>query len=442
MAVLVKALAMHALSIKQTGSTSNQPVSPTAYAGASYTGTSCAGRGTCLLLGVRCLVFALWSIAGCAAIAQDRPAGAVIEAPAISVAIARGHQVLRKGVANYPENRSCFSCHHQTLPLLALSLYQRADVRSVDDSFIKDATTVAIVDFTEKSFASKRDVMYEGGGVGGGALTVGYGLWAMDLADVPRNGTIDAMVEYLLKTQTPDGGWKFQSVRPPAASSRAMTTAIAVYGLRAYADSPSLQTKLRQSLLQALVYARQLESPADHEDLIGQMWLNQQLLASGLEIDPSDRSAETDAQAHKADHDRLAKLRSELVATQRDDGGWAQEKSQDKAQGSDAYATGQALLMLAQYRDLQAQEDQSKDIHHTAAFERGIDYLLQSQHADGSWHVVTRAKPVQVYFDNGDPHGKDQFISMMATCWAIAALSNYHASGVDPLESLQWAKRQ
>jgi N-acyl-D-amino-acid deacylase len=40
-----------------------------------------------------------------------------------------------------------------------------------------------------------------------------------------------------------------------------------------------------------------------------------------------------------------------------------------------------------------------------------------------SWHVKTRAKPVQVFFDNGDPHGKDQFISITSTGWSIGALA-------------------
>ena len=55
--------------------------------------------------------------------------------------------------------------------------------------------------------------------------------------------------------------------------------------------------------------------------------------------------------------------------------------------------------------------------------QRAVEYLLKTQLADGSWHVKTRAKPVQVYFDNGDPHEKDQFISMAATSWSVAALA-------------------
>ncbi len=56
-------------------------------------------------------------------------------------------------------------------------------------------------------------------------------------------------------------------------------------------------------------------------------------------------------------------------------------------------------------------------------FRRGIAFLLKSQLPDGSWKMESRSKPIQVYFDNGDPHGKNQFISTPATCWAVAALS-------------------
>jgi N-acyl-D-amino-acid deacylase len=80
---------------------------------------------------------------------------------------------------------------------------------------------------------------------------------------------------------------------------------------------------------------------------------------------------------------------------------------------SDAYATGTALYVLLDTGSAAADEK----------IQRGIQYLLKTQLEDGSWHVKTRAKPVQVFFDNGDPHGKDQFISIPATGWSIAALS-------------------
>lgn len=84
---------------------------------------------------------------------------------------------------------------------------------------------------------------------------------------------------------------------------------------------------------------------------------------------------------------------------------------------SDAYATGQAMVMLHQihYRENGRSIVDSRWL-------RGLEFLRTVQSDDGSWHVRTRAVPVQDYFDNGDPHGKDQFLSMMATGWAVTAI--------------------
>ena len=81
---------------------------------------------------------------------------------------------------------------------------------------------------------------------------------------------------------------------------------------------------------------------------------------------------------------------------------------------SDAYATGQAVYVL-RLAGVPADD---------AGVQKAVDYLVRTQEADGSWHVVTRSKPIQTFFDNGDPHGKDQFISIPATSWAVAALAS------------------
>lgn len=97
-----------------------------------------------------------------------------------------------------------------------------------------------------------------------------------------------------------------------------------------------------------------------------------------------------------------------VLDSQRGDGGWAQLDAME----SDAYATGQTLWILQATGFDTAEE----------AYQRGTKYLLSTQ-CDGSWFVRSRSKPVQPYFDNADPHGKDQFISTPATCWAVAALA-------------------
>jgi hypothetical protein len=110
-----------------------------------------------------------------------------------------------------------------------------------------------------------------------------------------------------------------------------------------------------------------------------------------------------------ADRQTLDRLSRKLVATQRDDGGWAQTPHLE----SDAYATGTVLFALHE-AGLAASAN---------AYRKGAQWLLRNQAADGSWHVASRAPKFQPYFESGFPYGHDQWISQMATGWASIALS-------------------
>jgi squalene cyclase len=100
----------------------------------------------------------------------------------------------------------------------------------------------------------------------------------------------------------------------------------------------------------------------------------------------------------------------DLLAAQRDDGGWAQT---DKL-ASDAYATGSAMVALHQAGRLKTDH---------AAYRRGAAFLLRIQKGDGTWFVASRSHPFQTYFESGFPYGKDQFIAAAASGWAAAALA-------------------
>jgi hypothetical protein len=113
----------------------------------------------------------------------------------------------------------------------------------------------------------------------------------------------------------------------------------------------------------------------------------------------------------KASKSAVQKAARALVAEQRSDGGW----SQLPTLSSDAYATGQALVALAESGAISITD---------AAYQRGVRYLLNTQLADGSWFVQTRAIAIQPYFESDFPHGPNQFISAAATCWATMALTN------------------
>ena len=72
--------------------------------------------------------------------------------------------------------------------------------------------------------------------------------------------------------------------------------------------------------------------------------------------------------------------------------------------------------------DLFALHEAGVPVSH-ASYQSGLRFLLDTQAADGTWHVKTRSLPFQPYFESGFPYGHDQWISSAGTSWAIMALS-------------------
>jgi N-acyl-D-amino-acid deacylase len=304
----------------------------------------------------------------------------------VAAALDKGLPLVADAAMNYPDHRRCFSCHHQTLPMLAIVAGNRAGVATAET--VLELQT----EFTHAAFQRELESLRNGKGIGGRALTVGYGLAALRLVDWPADETTTAMVTYLVKTQTDDGHWHVQSNRPPLEESSESATAIAVAGLQAYGprdtgDQSELEQQVEACLQKAKIWLLAAD-PESTEDKTGRLW--------GLQLlDAAD--------------DKLQAAREVLLTAQRDDGGWGQLDDMQ----SDAYATGQTLCVLMS-TGLAPTDD---------ACRRGIEFLLSTQCDDGSWFVQSRSNPIQVMFDNGDPHGEDQFISTPATCWALTALA-------------------
>ncbi len=298
----------------------------------------------------------------------------------IRTAVANGLQIVQKAARNYPEHRDCFSCHHQTLPMLAMDLAGQRGL-AIDRKLIQSQA-----EFTWNTFNERRERLAKGKGIGGAAMTVGYGLWALDIAKWKPDTTTEAMVDYLLQRQREDGSWHRSSDRPPLEQSDFTCGILAIHYMRKFAtEDQKADVETSAARLKAWVEATPPESHEDAVSRLGAMAL--------LRCAPG----------------KMAALRDQILSAQKPDGGWSQLAEMD----SDAYATGLTLFTLHRTR-LKATD---------ARFQQGLHYLLKTQHDDGSWHVKTRSKPIQELFDNGDPHGLDQFISIAATSWATAALS-------------------
>lgn len=295
-------------------------------------------------------------------------------------------KLLTLAAKGHLDARDCFACHNQGLTVMAL-VKARSRGFAVDEEEIS-LQAEAIAAFLD----SNRRKYREGAGQGGQADMAGYALVTLQAAGWQPDETTEAVAEYLLFRHKDRDHWLGGTRRPPSEGSPFTTTYVSLAGLAAYGTADQ-QERIVARRTQVLEWLRQAE-PKETEDRVFRL---KALQAAGA-------SAEDLQQAAQA-----------LLAQQRPDGGWSQLDSgePEHATRSDAYATGTALVALCEAGGLPATDP---------AYERGLRWLLQSRQPDGSWHVVSRSKPFQKYFESGFPHGNDQFLSCAATAWAVMAL--------------------
>jgi len=302
-------------------------------------------------------------------------------------AIEKGLRRVEQGVTNYPQHRQCFSCHHQAMAVFTLTAARQR-------GFDADAELLRnVIDFSARTFRN-RSAIARGQGVGGDSVSVVYALHTFAAVDRPPDETTAALVEYLLVKQRSDGSWPipFGGDRPPTMGSPFTPTGLAMNALKRYGPPADAANAEEQRKRIDTAIAR------------GRAWL-----LAGKAVSTEDQVFRlrglVDAGAEAKDTDAA---RDQLVAEQREDGGWAQLPKME----TDAYATGTVLVVL---RAAGLPTDHP-------AYRKGVAYLLHTQREDGAWVVQTRSRPLQVYFDNGDAGGKSQFISFAATNWALLAL--------------------
>ena len=293
------------------------------------------------------------------------------------MAVARAVSLIEKSTATYVDKRECFSCHHQALAMMAMSRAKLSGIELQPDSLSTQ------IEFALEYFGDRRKRLLKGEGVPGGPYNAGYALTGLAATGTPKNEVTKALVQYLLKSEHKDGGWRIRTHRPPLEDSHFTATALAIKGIAEFAEPAEKAKPAKRAL--AWLKKTEPKSTEDHAfKVLGLHW------------------GEAKIEKQKA-----AEALLELQST---DGGWSQTTDMK----SDAYATGLALSALRQSGALSANSPQYKS---------GVKWLLEHQEPDGSWHVKTRSKPIQKYFESSFPHGKDQFISISATCWAVIELS-------------------
>ena len=316
------------------------------------------------------------------ALAIPTPLGPMpVTSATIRAAVNRSLPLLQDMSAAFVRQTGCASCHHNSLVSLA-SAAARAHGYSVP---APEATAVAA--FMPPYLESWRERALQNIPIAGGPDTVSYLLVGMAADGYRPDVASDAHAIGLSRRQDPDGRFAVQTLRPPIESNDVEVTAMSLRALQLFAP-PTRRGDFDKAIARARTWL--LNAPAlDTEELAFKLL--------GLAWSKAPKAAIADAAR-------------ELVAAQRDDGGW----SQQERRGSDAYATGQALVALRESGAVPTTD---------SAVRRGVAYLLSTQFDDGTWFVETHSVPIQAYFESGFPFGVNQWISTAATAWATWALA-------------------
>jgi N-acyl-D-amino-acid deacylase len=293
----------------------------------------------------------------------------------------------------WDKKQECASCHHQFLPVVAFKLAIDRGI-AFDDKAAHGVATKTFAPLKDIDEAVQQTYFID-------LPAVATYLVAAHEAGVKPSLTTAANAHFVAGHQRLDGSWRPMDNRPPQSHSPVISTAYCLRALQLYmpasrkAETDARVAKAREWLLKS--------QPAPTTDrvnrLLGLKWAG-------------------------ADERTIQAAARQLLAEQREDGGWAQLPRMT----SDAYATGETLHVLHTAAGLPTAHP---------AYQRGLGFLLKTQEPDGSWRVETRLHPPAPisppYFDSKFPHARSQFVSIMGTTWAAAAMSHALPPAKTPL---------
>jgi ankyrin repeat protein len=301
-----------------------------------------------------------------------------IDSDSIRKAVTASLSPLQHSGRKITQNNKCITCHQHSLVAMTVGLARKNGFALDEDVAVEERGQV------QAQLWRKVPLLLLGADLD--PTLAAYSLVAFAAENQPSSLLTDALVHYLVLHQRQNGSWAPEAYRPPEDGSAFMFTALAVRGLQAYAP-PGRSREIGTRIVRARTWlqeARPVETVDGACRLLGLKWAD-------------------------AAPDDINKAVTALLRQQREDGGWAQLPTLP----SDAHATGQVLVALHDGGGMPVD---------TPAYRSGIEFLLRAQLADGTWFVPTRCFPALPYSSSGFPHGRSQFISAAATCWATMAL--------------------
>src|SRR2546425_931101 len=277
--------------------------------------------------------------------------------------------------------RHCVSCHSNSLPAMTVAVARKKGF-AVNEEQAKKELGFAIA--TDEPVLEPNRL--GSSPIGGGSDTLGYTLMGMAAAGAAADALTDAHIHFMSLNQYLDGAFRNASYRPPSEYGPFTTSAVAVRSIKLY-PIPGRREEFKERVDRA------------------RRWL-----LSAKAFSTEERSMQLNALADAgASQSERAPFVKALKAAQNHDGSWGQLPGVRP----DAYATGEALYALHVSGSVPANDP---------VYQKGVQWLLRNQLADGSWFAPTRAVPVQPHTFESFPNGWHQFVSDAASCWATMAL--------------------
>lgn len=274
----------------------------------------------------------------------------------------------------------CTACHQQTASALVVRMAKNKGL-AVDEITAHQQAKLTAVDLKRRRVAYLQRMKS-----GGTAHRLGYLLWGLSEGGYAADEVTDATFIELAGLQLANGSWVSDAHRPPTEYSPITATAVSLHAISLYSP-PALRSSTARRVSRATEWLESASGFANAEKafrLLGLHWGD-------------------------ADETLIAEATEDLLEDQASNGGWSQLPSL----AADAYATGLTLFAIGQADPARVT---------SAAYHRGLSFLVQDAKEDGSWHVQSRSFKFQPYFESGFPHGDDQWISAAATGWATLAL--------------------
>jgi ankyrin repeat protein len=277
--------------------------------------------------------------------------------------------------------RRCVSCHSNSLPAMTVASARKKGFAVNEEQARKELGFAIATD--EPVLEPNR---LGSSPIGGGSDTLGYTLMGMAAAGAPADALTDAHIHFMSLNQYPDGAFKNSSYRPPTEYGPFTTTAVALRSIKLY-PIPGRREEFKERVDRA------------------KRWL---LSAKAFSTEERSMQLNALADAGASQSERTPFVKA-LKAAQNQDGSWSQLPNVR----ADAYATGEALYALHVSGGVPVNDP---------VYQKGVQWLLRNQLADGSWFAPTRAVPVQPHTFESFPNGWHQFVSDAASCWAAMAL--------------------